>query len=368
MRSLSIAFYFATTFDWNGADLAAGLGGAETAVVSLAEEMARQGHRVTVFNATSRPGVHAGVVYLPAREQAFEAFDVLISVSRPPGSLCEKARVRVHLSMEDGESWVVSYRDYLPLLHAVFTISPYHTCLITERFDVPPEKIYTASLGVVSSDYLEPEPKDPHKLLYCSVPQAGLAGLESVYRLVKKEIPQVTLVVTGDATLWGHADPGLGFFRSLARMDGVKVLGKVPRQELVRHQKSSTLHVYPCGCNELFCLSSMECQAAGTPTVATASGALPDTIINGVTGLVVSYQPANGGREALGFAGEIISLLRNRSRLDRMALAARQRALSLFTYERIAPLWIAQFTRLLEGQPIDRSTGEWNPSCPNDIA
>lgn len=363
MSSLRIAFYFETTFDWNGADLEAGLGGAETAVICLAEAFSRLGHSVTVYNRTSRPGAHNAVSYRPFGEAIDgcegEVFDVAVGVSRMPDALCRNARARVHLSMEDGESWVGSYRECLARVNAIFTISPYHTRLLAQRYGIPLARIYTASLGVVGRDYEQPLPKTPFKLIYCSVPQCGLAGLEPVYRLIRQELPRTTIVITGDATLWGHAGSGLDPFQALGRLPGVNLLGKVPRRELIYHQKTSVLHLYPCTCNELFCLSSMECQAAGTPTVTTATGAMGDAVVSGVTGLVLPYSPLQGHRNAWRFAQTVVDLLKDPAGLAQMAARARQRALRFFNYERVATDWTGQFRRLLEGKPLLPHTGEW---------
>lgn len=363
MKTLRIAFYFKTTFDWNGSDLEAGLGGAETALVFLAEAFVCAGHSVTVYNQTSRPGMVNGVNYRPFGEAVDgcggAVFDIAVGVSRIPDGLGRNAKIRVHLSMEDGESWVGSYTECLARVDAIFTISPYHTRLLTERYRVPLARIYTSSLGVVARDYEQQLPKTPFKLIYCSVPQCGLAGLEPVFRFIRKELPRASIVITGDATLWGQTDKGLQAFEGFGRLPGVSLVGKVPRRELVYHQKTSVLHLYPCTCNELFCLSSMECQAAGTPTVATAAGAMGDTVVSGVTGLVLPYNPLQGYREAWRFAQAVIGLLKDPKRLARLAEAARHRALRFFTYDRLAGCWTDQFLRLLEGKPMLPDSGEW---------
>lgn len=342
-----IAFYFAATWDWTGRDLESGLGGAETAIIHLARAFARAGSAVTVHNRTSRETAVDGVVYRPAEAVGLgEGIDVLITVSRVPRIESVAAPVKVHLSMEDSESWVGGYRDYLPHIDALFTISPHHTRLVRESFGVPPEVITEVRLGVEPGEYARAAPKVPGKLIYCSIPDCGLGYLAPVYDLVRRAVPGVSLVVTGDLTLWGRADPGLAPFRTpLERLAGVSLLGKVSRSELIRHQKSSVLHVYPCVCNELFCLSSMECQAAGTPTVAPAVGALASTVEDGVTGVLLPLAMPDP-RAIPALAREIVLLLRGRSRLEAMAARARRRALNHYNYDVIVSDWLAIFELL----------------------
>lgn len=348
---MRVAFYFTDTFDWSGEDLERGLGGAETALVGAASALAAAGCTVTVFNRTSRSAAWRGVAYRPAASFSHdEPWDVLVSVSAVPEVERARAGVRVHLSMEDSESWVRSYRDYLPRVDALFALSPHHARLLVERHGVDPARIQVVPLGVEGRDYAAPEPKHPYQLLYCSVPDCGLEYLPEILRRVRRQVPQATLVVTGDLTLWGRSDPGLApYLAGFAGLPGVRVLGRVPRRELVRLQKASALHVYPCVCDELFCLSSLECQAAGTPTVAPAVAALTSTVLDGETGVLVPF-PMDDPRAAPRLAAEVAGLLRDRRRLARLAAQARRRALASFTWDAVAGDWLARFRRLLAGR------------------
>lgn len=343
---MRIAFYFAETWPWDEDDLeGTGLGGAETALVFLARAMARWGQRVTVFNRTRRSGVFpSGVEY--RHVDAFrsdEPWDVLIGLSFLPVIGDVPAAVKIHLSMEDSESWVRSYREVLPHVRAVFTLSPHHTAILTGRFGIAPNRIVTTRLGIDPQEFANPLPKVPGRLIYCSVPDCGLGYVAPVFAMVRRQVPGASLVVTGDFTLWGRADPGTAtYLPALRALPGVVFLGKVPRSELTRQQKTAEIHLYPCVCNELFCLSSIECQAAGTPTVALAAGALATTVEDGVTGILIRREPQDE-RAVAELARAVAGLLRDRPRLARMASQARQRALGRFTYDRVVAEWLGMF-------------------------
>lgn len=344
---MDIAVYFNETFPWNGGDLESGLGGAETAIVYVSRALAARGHRVTVYNRTAHHVFIDGVEYLPT--PAFDPAvrrDVIVGVSAVPDMGAVAADVKVHLSMEDDESWVGSYRSYLPRVDAMFAISPYHARLVTRRFGVDPARIETVSLGVHGPDYRELPRKNPFQIIYCSVPHCGLGPLAEVFRLVRRQVPRATLVVTGDLTLWGRDDPGLTPHQpAFACLPGSDLRGKVGRSELVRLQKESVLHLYPCLCNELFCLASLECQAAGTPTVAPAVAALPDVVADGVTGMLVPY-PATDPRGMRALADAAVGLLRDPARVARLAAEARRRAFGAYTWDAVAADWEGRFERI----------------------
>ncbi len=75
------------------------------------------------------------------------------------------------------------------------------------------------------------------------------------------------------------------------------------------------------------------------PVVALAHGALPEIVVDGVTGLLVD------SLSAAGLAGAVIALLGSADRRRQMGQAGRQRARSLFAIERVA----AEVDRLLRG-------------------
>jgi glycosyltransferase involved in cell wall biosynthesis len=107
---------------------------------------------------------------------------------------------------------------------------------------------------------------------------------------------------------------------------------------LLEEQKTSVLHLHPCTVADLFCLPSIECQAAATPTIATDLGALRSTVQNGYSGLLVPGTPGTA-RFQDAFANAVIDLLRSPVSLRTMADQARRRALEHFAYGLIVAEW-----------------------------
>jgi len=342
-----IAFFFDRTWDWNDSYLEyPGLGGTETCLVHLSRHLARK-HQVTIFNPTSNPGTYTGVTYRNASSFCYqEEFDVLITMSYLPRLRESAARVKVHWSLEDSETWVRNWGEVLRGVDAVVAISPFHARWLAEQFHVPSDRITVIPCGVQPEEYLRPVPKTPGKLIYCSVPDRGLVHLLPIYGLARERLPGLQLVITSDFSLWGR-EPGNEEYRRLfSGLPGVHFLGKVPRSELVWHQKSSQLHVYPCTVNELCCLASLECQAAGTPTVTTGLGALTTTVLHGQTGLIIPNHPHYDPQAYGVFARAIVGLLANPGRLAAMADKGRERARREFGYPVLAGRWVNLFREI----------------------
>ncbi len=341
---MRLAFYFVTGFGWNGRTCEEGVGGAEQAVATMAAALARRGHEVTVFTGVSRPSAWRGVAFAPAPrgDEVPGSWDAFLFVTRPPRF---HAAVAVLLSLEDDISWAGDYRSPAPA-DEVWALSSYHARVLVERLGAPASLVRVQPPGIETVPYRQALPKVRDRLLYCSVPVCGAAHLGPVFRRIRAVVPGATLVVTGDMSLWGHADRGLADLAELARLPGVRVLGRVTRRQLIRLQLTAEVHLYPCTCHELLCLAALECQAAGTPTVAWAAGALPETVISGETGLILPVGPATASGQVL-LAEAAAGLLRDRTRLARLARRGRERALEQFDADLRARAWEEGLYRLL---------------------
>lgn len=347
---MKIAFYYSFPLqrEWTGRDLeGAGVSGAETALVHLARQFAKR-HDVCVFNRAPSPVMDHGVLYRNLNELDPETrWDVLVVMRGPsPDPSLVDARVRVYFSVEEDRSLIKDWDSALEFFNAVFTLSPFHSARLAWRCGVPEGRIYETRLGVDISEYRRTRPKVAGRLIYCSVPGKGLDRLAGIFRRVRARVPWASLFITGDYSLWGKEPSDEGYralFRDLA---GVTYLGKVPRLELVGLQATSVLHVHPCTVDELFCLPSIECQAAAAPSVCSALGSLPTTVEDGRSGVLVQTRPDSLDFEEA-FADEIVRLLLgDPGELARMAAYARARALTRFAYEVIASEWEREFEAL----------------------
>ena len=366
----SVAFFCPGNRPFDDMSLdAEGLGGAESALVQLARALSAIGAEVRVFCQGPDPkgfrgsfeGKRYEVYYedlnAPIAESLFERdWDAFVLFRCSPPS---HQQFWDYLTAERTVFWSCDqytdmyWREAILLnVDRVVAISPHHQAFLRSHWGVPDEMLTYIDLGVTPSDYLHLGPKMRNRLIYCSVPARGIHHLARIFPRVKDQVPDASLVITADYTLWGSV-PGNAEEKELfAGMDGVEFLGCIPRRHLIEHQKMAELHVYPCdyvaeipysshtNAGENFCLASLECQAAGAPTITTPCGALTTTVEQGMSGHLLAgtfpYKEEYDER----FAKVVIDLLtQDRWALEKMQEHGRTRALSLYSWERLAWLW-----------------------------
>lgn len=258
-----------------------GVGGAELALFSWSEEMARRGHQVRIFNDPREVGFHNEVEFKPrgqfSPDDKRDVFIAFRSPNRHTKTVNENA-IRLFWSCDQATSGDFKSQVF-PFVDRIICISPYHINYFKKRYQVPDKKIGYFDLGVRLDDYnLTGVEKKAGRCIFCSVPDRGLDILKMIWPSVVKAIPHAELIITADYRLWGAPSEGnhkhkLGWLH----MPNVRFLGAIPRKELVKYQLSSDLHIYPSIYEELFCISSAECQVAGAYSVTSNSGALRTT-------------------------------------------------------------------------------------------
>lgn len=312
-----------------------GVGGAELALVSWSKTMAARGHEVTVYNDPRLPGDHDGVAYAACRSfnPAAER-DVLIAFRSPNRHMrAAKAGLKIHWSTD--QYTVGDYsRDVFPFVDKVVAISGFHRVYHMERYGIHSDKIGVIDLGVILEDYQTDSPpeRDNKACLFASVPDRGLGELAGVWGDITNAIPDVSLKITSDYTLWGAVAAGTQSYRRRFLGHGnVTYYGSVPRSILVKYQLSSGVLSYPCTYDELFCMTVAEAQVAGCVPVTPPIGALVTTNEFGILTPPVS---------APHFKNDFIRAIEVAASYDesdrqRMMTAARER----FDWNRICEQW-----------------------------
>jgi glycosyltransferase involved in cell wall biosynthesis len=152
-------------------------------------------------------------------------------------------------------------------------------------------------------------------------------------RIVKRYYNDVRFVITSSG----------GPLKSIvekAHKDGVvKFIGFVPDSELPKLYAESHVAVFPSR-DDTFPLVSLEAQASGTPVIATDLPAFRQSVIDGITGILVRpYSPQ-------AFANAIIKMrelwLNNRQEYERMGISARRNA-ERFCWERVVKIYYKKF-------------------------
>ncbi|WP_051324461.1 glycosyltransferase [Candidatus Solirubrobacter pratensis] len=140
---------------------------------------------------------------------------------------------------------------------------------------------------------------------------------------VVEALPEVVLDVAGDGDHRGELEAEIARRRLRER---VVLHGHVSEQEKARLYGSAWVNLTASSA-EGWCLTVMEAATCGTPSAALRVGGLPESIEDGVTGLVADDGP--------GLVEAVRRLVRDDALRERMGSAARERARE-FTWERTA--------------------------------
>jgi glycosyltransferase involved in cell wall biosynthesis len=184
--------------------------------------------------------------------------------------------------------------------------------------------------------------KIKNRAIFCSIPDRGLAELHAAWPLILKEVPDATLVITGDYRLWGLSTPNNHFHRLMWTdfVDSVHFLGKVSRKDLVVLQSEAEIMAYPCIYEELFCISAAECQVAGAYPVTSGFGALVTT---NEFGTIISGDP-HTPHFISEFTRTIVEhFTSRRGELEEIAPFMMDKAKERFSWRNIAQRWIRLF-------------------------
>jgi glycosyltransferase involved in cell wall biosynthesis len=265
-------------------------------------------------------------------------------------------------------------------LDLLFTVSDYVTRKTQRDIPALAERCETMYNGIDTQEFNREKDYEPggrraqKRLLYIGGvwPHKGLHILLDAFEIVAARYPQIRLDIIGpqggpypleecfdlsDQTLLPTVAPffakrpitvvksklGFGasdrdaYLRLLKAKLTEDLVGKVtfhgtlPRPELIDHYYSADVFVFPSIWNEGYGAPPVEAMAAGTPVVATRSGAVVETVRDQETGFLVDKNDSHGLGEA------ILKLLENDALRERMGRAARKRVIEHFDWNRIVP-------------------------------
>ncbi len=293
------------------------LGGAETAVVSMARVLARLGHRVTVFCRTDGARQAGGVSWCPeeALAPAMSAISAISAISAMPGrgwDVFLSARhhevllgapvpaALVGMWHHDPPCDEVSalVRAALPQTSFSFFLSRFQLAEYERRIPgVAASAVLTSNgvdfaavrrlLDAAMRGETSPPDRSGPRFVYGSRPSCGLELLlEEIWPRIRARYPQAELAVAGydmssladRARLERAARERERHDALIRRRPGVHRVGHLLRRELWREALRCTAVLYPGNAPEVSCMIALEAQALGIPIVATAGYALTETI------------------------------------------------------------------------------------------
>lgn len=112
--------------------------------------------------------------------------------------------------------------------------------------------------------------------------------------------------------------------------NSVFFVGTVENFKLIEYYEQSDIFIFPSVWNEPFGIPIIEAMAMELPVIATNSGAFPELVEQGKTGLLVERSDADALAEA------ILCLLEDENLSKAMGKAGRQRAVEKFSWDRLS--------------------------------
>jgi len=169
------------------------------------------------------------------------------------------------------------------------------------------------------------------------IPEKGTDVLLRSFALVAGPHPNAVLAIAGDGPERGNLE---ALARELGVSDSVLFLGQ--RSDMPDLLAATAVCCCPSIWAEAFCWVNAEAMACQVPVVAARSGAIPEVVAHGETGLLVPL----GDPDAM--AAAISELLASPDRRRQMGRAGRQRAEKLFDLRRTVSEHIALYERIAE--------------------
>lgn len=308
---------------------------------------------------------------LDVRRRGFEIVHVCIFDELLPLVRALSPRSKIVLHMHDHKQ---AFRDFeltrrrLAFADAIVGVSDFVTERVAARFPELAGRCH-AIWNATSTPASAPGPGDsagrPARLLFCGrlSPEKGVHTILEAYRAILARHPATELAIVGpdrvapveDADPSG-ADPRFTELRrwyddpaAYARLlrdlvpeharGQVRFVGPLDHDELDGWFARSDVILFPSIWDEPFGLPVIEGMAAERPVVATCVGAFPETIEDGVSGILVD--PADPAE----LAAAVIRLLDDERFRRRIAAAARRRATSVFSW----PDCIVRWQQLYDG-------------------
>jgi glycosyltransferase involved in cell wall biosynthesis len=263
-----------------------GVGGTEAMVVVLSEALAARGIAVTVATHLDRPE-RDRVVYQPIGEARPRDAEVTVLVKRWSDVAMDAGPVRVFLATDVHLPEPKMITRCVEWSTHSLALSPFMRQQLQQV--VTPRDMGVLPPPVALENYEGYQDVRGPVMLYCSVPDRGLYYLKDLFPAIRKRVPDATLVITSDFTLWGRASAKAAFLRFFEHQPGIEYLGHVSRAKLVAEQHRARVLAYPCTFEEGFCIAAAECMAAGAVPVTTNAFALTTTV--GDAGVLVNGRP-----------------------------------------------------------------------------
>jgi glycosyltransferase involved in cell wall biosynthesis len=272
------------------------LGGTESSVIRLARELAARGHDVSVHTGCSNPVEHEGVRWLPLSHPPATQCDLHVAVQQPRllGLVARPARCAIWVLWQPNnlkhykQIWRMWHYRPIPILMSRSQQRRYSRLLPPRRGDI------LLPLGLPDDVRHLPPLADPppRRAIFASNPSRNLHRLVRIWaEMILPRVPDAVLDVYGvnalDQTKSGWEAWEGGYLPSgldAAAKASVRIHPSLTRAGLKQAMREARVMPYLGHKSEAFCLTLAEAQSLGLPAVVARIGALPERVVDGITG------------------------------------------------------------------------------------
>ena len=379
--------FFCSGMPMSGESIPSGksVGGSETCAIQMAQTLAKKGHRPIIFCNTEQPHARDGVTYIPigwvqqpnggAFPKGFLDYarstphDLMI-IMRMPGVMSWEFKSKVNLLWQHDLATKTGPSNFHPTCwntDRILMISEFMKRQYKQVHGGPDELYHVTRNGIdleMIDAVLEQE-RDRYKIMFTARPERGLdIMLREVFPRILTKEPKARLYISR------YDDVAtLPLYEECSRMaaqfgDRIVNLGNLGKQELYKHYKQARVFAYSSVFEEVSMLTYPEFTACGGVFVGPWKAALPETA--GDTGVLIRDDGSIGkAGDNLddGFcpvsvkfcdrmADEVVDLIRNDERWERLSKAGRKRA-ETRTWDAVADDWIGLTHQLIEQRTSD---------------
>ncbi|MCL0090937.1 glycosyltransferase [Dehalococcoidia bacterium] len=174
----------------------------------------------------------------------------------------------------------------------------------------------------------------------------GYDFLLNAFDIVRKEIPDVHLVIGGGSPTPGQVEAGVydmmrAIIEEKQMQDRVHLLGYVPDELMAPYYRQAQMFVVPSKF-EPFGMTALEAMACGAPVVASSLGGIRDVIVEGENGLLVD--PSNADE----LAGAMLRLLKDRRLAAEMGRVGCDLVRDRYSWKSVAERFVAFYEEYLQ--------------------
>ncbi len=291
------------------------LGGAESALICLAETLAARGHRVSVRNNCQGAIEHKGVHWAPIDQPVYDPIDLYIA-NRNAMLLDRFAEAkRTVFWIHNPAQFLVKPRYLWPLWRhrpAIIFSGAYHKSTYPGWAPSGDRLIIPYGIDPIFLDGATRNAPPPCAI-FTSNPLRSLNWLLDLWEnQIHPQVPDADLMIFSGQRTYGTAGDAKAarmadvLVRANALKEyGVKLREPVSKTELREALTASRVMLYKGDPGETFCLALAEAQAMGVPAVVQPIGSVGERVAHNQTGVVATSDED--------FAAAAIQLLRDDS-------------------------------------------------------